>query len=54
MPDQKEALKAEIMRPIGPHKTDEVAWYRNANGTYTVAAVVVGIACIFVALYIVN
>jgi hypothetical protein len=54
MPDQKDDLKAEVMRPIGPPAPGEVTWYRNADGNYTVAAVVVGIACIFVAIYIVH
>jgi hypothetical protein len=51
MSDQKDALKEELMRPIGPPRPGEVTWYRNANGTYTVAAVVVGILGIGLALY---
>ena len=54
MTDQKDALAAEVIRPIGPPKPGEANWYRNADGNYTVAAVVVGIACILVAIYIVH
>jgi hypothetical protein len=52
--NQKDDLKAEVMRPIGPPAPGEVTWYRNADGNYTVAAVVVGIASIIVAIYIVH
>jgi hypothetical protein len=51
MSDQKDALKAELMRPIGSPRPGEVTWYRNFDGTYTVAAVVVGIICLLIAIY---
>lgn len=51
MDDQKDSLKAELMKPMGPARPGEVTWYRNSDGTYTVAAVVVGILGIGFALY---
>jgi hypothetical protein len=53
MPDQKDSLKEELMAPIGDPKPGAVTWYKNADGNYTLAAVVVGIIGVFFALYVV-
>ena len=54
MSEHNDTLAAKVMKPIGSSKLGEASWYRNADGNYTIAAVVVGIACIFVAIYIVH
>jgi len=54
MPGQKDALKAELVAPIGPPKPGVATWYKDIDGNYTLAAVVVGVIGVFLAIYVVH